>query len=141
MKKQSKHKVSLNFQDILSKRAWLVESEGTTKVKIAIITECIKNQQTKNLLFFFSPYQKHAKKIETSTESNLSQNECTVTNNDTFEMFDIPINIKRCTVEAIIWRCSVKKVLLKILQNSPENTFKIGFKKFENRFQHSGVFL
>ena len=53
MKKQSNHKVSLNFQDILSKRAWLVESEGTTKVKIAIITECIKNQQTKNLVFFF----------------------------------------------------------------------------------------
>ena len=62
MKKQSKHKVSLNFQDILSKRAWLVESEGTTKVKIAIITECIKNQETKNLVFFFLPYQKRAKK-------------------------------------------------------------------------------
>ena len=64
MKKQSKHKVSLNFQDILSKRAWLVGSEGTTKVKIAIITGCIKNQQTKNLLFFFYRIRNVPKKLK-----------------------------------------------------------------------------
>ena len=37
-------------------------------------------------------------------------------------------NIKRPTAEAVVWRCSVKKVLLKISQNSLEDTCKIDLK-------------
>ena len=37
-------------------------------------------------------------------------------------------NIKRPTVEAVVRRCSVKNVLLKILQNSQEGTCKIDLK-------------
>ena len=53
------------------------------------MTECIKNHQTKNN---FAHDQKHAKKVKRSTENNLSRNGCTVTSNDTFQMFPIPIN-------------------------------------------------
>ena len=47
---------------------------------------------------------------------------------------DLPVdkqsyqNIKRPTAEAVARRCSVKKVLLKILQNSQEETCKIDLK-------------
>ena len=53
------------------------------------MTECIKNHQTKN---HFAHDQKHVKKIKRSIENNLSRNGCTVTSNDTFQMFLIPIN-------------------------------------------------
>ena len=40
-------------------------------------------------------------------------------------MFDIVLNASLfiADIEAIIWRCSVKKILLKISQNSQENSF------------------
>ena len=53
------------------------------------MTEFIKNHQTKN---HFAHDQKVAKKIERSIGNNLSRNGCTVTSNDTFQMFPIPIN-------------------------------------------------
>ena len=53
------------------------------------MTECIKNHLTKNN---FGHDQKHAKKIKRSIENNLSRNGCTVTSNDNFQMFYIPIN-------------------------------------------------
>ena len=57
--------------------------------QIAIMTECIKNHQTKN---HFAHDQKHAKKIKRSIENNSSRNRCTVTSNDTFQVFHIPTN-------------------------------------------------
>ena len=53
------------------------------------MTECIKNHQTKN---HFAHGQKHVEKIKRSIENNLSRNGCTVTSNDTFQMFHIPIH-------------------------------------------------
>ena len=43
-------------------------------------------------------------------------------------MFQIPINIKRSPAEAVVRSCSVKKILLKISQNSQEDSFKIDIK-------------
>ena len=40
--------------------------------------------------------------------------------------------IKRPTAEAVVLRCSVKKVLLKISQNSLEDTYKVDSKMFNN---------
>ena len=53
------------------------------------MTECIKNHLTKN---HFGHEQKHAKKIKRSIENNFNGNGCTVTSNDTFQMFHIPMN-------------------------------------------------
>ena len=36
----------------------------------------------------------------------------------------IPIKYQKPTAEAVVWSCSVKKVLLKTFQNSQEDTFK-----------------
>ena len=107
------------------------------------MTDCIKNNQYKN---HFVHDQKHAKKIKRSIENNLSRNGCTVLSNGIFQMLHIPIskNIKRPTAEAVVRRCSVKKVLLEILQNLQEGTCKIDLKinlNLKNRLQHSGVFL
>ena len=58
--------------------------------QIAITTECIKNHQTKT---HFAHDQKHAKKrVKKSIENNSSRNRCTVTSNDTFQVFHIPTN-------------------------------------------------
>ena len=53
------------------------------------MTDCKINHQTRN---HFAHDQKHAKKIKRSIENNLSRNRCTVTSNDAFQMFPIPIN-------------------------------------------------
>ena len=53
------------------------------------MTECKINHQTKN---HFAHNQKHVIKIKRSIENNLSRNGCTVTSNDAFQMFPIPIN-------------------------------------------------
>ena len=89
------------------------------------MTECVKNQQTKN---HFTHDRKHAKKD--LIVNNLSRNRFTVTRSDTFQMFHIPINKipKDLTAEAVIRRCSVKKVHLKIFQNSQEIDFKMNLK-------------
>ena len=56
---------------------------------IAIVTECIKNNQYEN---HFVHDQKHAKKIKRSIENNLSRNGCTVSSNDIFQMLHITIS-------------------------------------------------
>ena len=53
------------------------------------MTECKINHQMKN---YFAHDQKHAKKNKRFIENNLSSNGCTVTSNDAFQMFPIPIN-------------------------------------------------
>ena len=86
------------------------------------------------------------KKIKRSIENNLSRNGCTVTSNDTFQMFHMSVKYQKTTAGAVVRSCSVKNVLLKISQNSQENTFKINSKinlkmNLKIRLQDSGVLL
>ena len=43
--------------------------------------------------------------------------------------------------EAVVRRCFVKKVFLKILQNSQENTCASGLQMYQKRDSDTGVFL
>ena len=66
--------------------------------------------------------------IKRYIENNMSRNGCTVTSNYTFQMFQVPINKISKEAEADVQRCSVKKVLLKISQNSQEDICKTDLK-------------
>ena len=72
------------------------------------------------------------KKIKRPIENNLSRNGYTVTSSDTFQMFPIPLNkisnnlLRRSG--GVVWRCSVKNVILNISQNSQQGTCKIDLK-------------
>ena len=86
------------------------------------------------------------KKIKRSIENNLSRNGCTVTSNDTFQMFHIPIKYQKIYCRSSRPEVFCKKGFLKNfakltrghlqnrLKNKPSDEFK-------NRLQHSGVFL
>ena len=68
------------------------------------------------------------KKINRSIENNLSRNGFTVTSDDTFQMFHILIKYQKTYCKSSRQSCSVKKVLLKISQNSQEDNYKIDSK-------------